>query len=87
MVESDLNDLAADLAEHMLVNDYQWSDNGGAHVPSEDEILVALRWLIKRLDKEDPGTVIFGGRLAMTRTIDSKDKSVYDVFVHIGELR
>lgn len=86
MVESDLTQLAAEVAEHMLVRDFRWSDPNGSHVPDEDEILGALKWFIKRLDKEPSGTTIFGGRLGVVKTTTSTGTDTYDVFVHIGEL-
>ena len=86
MVESDLTQLAEEVAEHLLFNGYEWADKNGSHVPDSDEVLAALRWMVKRLDKEPSGTVVFGGRIGMVRTETSTGDNVYDVFVHIGEL-
>lgn len=76
------SDLAFDIHMHMIRMGYKWKQDGELVTPSPEDIQVGIDRLIERLSDEPVGTGIQGGRLYI-----NKQEGVYDVFIHIGEVK
>lgn len=74
--------MAHDIHMHFLLNGFEWTfSEEDIRVPSPEEIEDTLAVLETRLADENPGTTIFGGRLAV-----QKNENHTDVYVHFGEI-